>query len=309
MDAPAPLPMPDAETLRRSRLIGFALIVASTAFFGLAGIFTKSTAEDVWTITWWRGLTGGLIILAYHLWRTRGVATRLRFGLGWRGLLLAGVGSCASIAFIGSFKLTYVANVAVVYATAPFMAAALEWAALGERVRRPTIITACVCLAGVAIMAIGGMGAGNYLGDALAVLMTLGGAIYLVMIRAFRDTPVMLAGATSAFILVALTSCLIDPLDVSLNDAMVMSTFGITYAFALILWTEGAKLITAAESGLLGSAEVPFAVVFSWLILAELPPPATFIGGSVVLVAVAVYAMRDIMGGRASRRRAAKPTV
>ena len=35
------------------------------------------------------------------------------------------------IAFIAAFKYTYVANVAVIYATVPFMAAAIEWLALG----------------------------------------------------------------------------------------------------------------------------------------------------------------------------------
>ena len=45
-------------------------------------------------------------------------------------------------------------------------------------------------------------------------------------------------------------------------------------------------LIPAAEAGLLGSAETPFATLLAWLLLAELPPAASFIGGAVVLAAV-----------------------
>ena len=53
-----------------------------------------------------------------------------------------------------------------------------------------------------------------------------------------------------------------------------------------MLWTEGSRLIPAAEAGLLGSAEVPFAILFGWLFLAEFPPVASLLGGAIVLAAV-----------------------
>ena len=71
------------------------------------------------------------------------------FSLGWRGWALAVVGALSSIAFIAAFKYTYVANVAVIYATVPFMAAAIEWLALGNRTRMQTMATAAVSLVGV----------------------------------------------------------------------------------------------------------------------------------------------------------------
>ena len=40
-------------------ILGVVLIVASTAFFALAGIFTKAaTMSDPWTIACWRGFVG-----------------------------------------------------------------------------------------------------------------------------------------------------------------------------------------------------------------------------------------------------------
>lgn len=69
--------------------------------------------------------------------------------------------------------------------------------------------------------------------------------------------------------------------------------FGITFAVALVLWTEGSRLIAAAEAALLGSAETPFAILLTWLLLAELPPPASFIGGAIILATVFTHAARD----------------
>ena len=80
----------------------------------------------------------------------------------------------------------------------------------------------------------------------------------------------------------------------SARDLLVISGFGISFAAAVILWTEGTKLLPAAEAGLLGTAEVPFAVFFAWLILAESPPGASILGGSIVLGAVLLHAGRDL---------------
>ena len=112
------------------------LIVASTAFFGLAGVFTKATAQDAWTIAGWRGLVGSILIAAYVLWRRRSELEDVPLRLGWRGWSLAVVGSLTSLLFIASFKFTYVANVAMIYATVPFMAAAIGMAGAGGKSRR-----------------------------------------------------------------------------------------------------------------------------------------------------------------------------
>lgn len=268
--------------------LGTMLVIASAVFFGLAGVFTKSVSSDAWTVACWRGFVGALVITAYVHWRRGDTGTQL----GWRGWALAVVGALASLAFISAFKLTYVANVALIYATVPLVAAGLEWALLGAKPAVRTVTTALVSLAGVGIIVAGGLGSGSLAGDLFAIAMTLGCALYMVMIRAFRDTPVVWAGAVSAYMLFAAGWLFADPLAVSAVDAMLMAAFGVTFACATILWTEGTRLIPAAEAGLLGSAEVPFAILFAWLFLAELPPAASLAGGAVVMAAVTTHALR-----------------
>ena len=65
------------------RALGAGLVVASAAFFAMAGIFTKSIQSDPWTIACWRGLVGGLLVTAYVLWRSGPRGASLAFG--WRG--------------------------------------------------------------------------------------------------------------------------------------------------------------------------------------------------------------------------------
>jgi drug/metabolite transporter (DMT)-like permease len=285
-----------------SHVLGIGLVLASTAFFGLAGVFTKAIASDPWTIAGWRGFVSSFLIAAYAVWRWRLEAGSISLRLGWRGWLLAFISAVASILFIASFKYTHVANVSAIYATAPFIAAAMEWLLLGERPRLETMIVAALSVVGVVIIVFGGLGLGNLFGDVLAILMTAACALYLVMIRAFQDTPAIWALAISAFLLFAASWFLVDPLAISARDTLLVTGFGVTFAGAAILLTEGARLLPAAEASLLGAAEIPFAVLFAWLLLAELPPVASIFGGSIVLAAVMLHAARDILAshGKAS---------
>jgi drug/metabolite transporter (DMT)-like permease len=285
-------------------LLGVVLVLLSALAFSLAGILTKAITADVWTILCWRGLVGGLIIAGYAGWIDRRKPLSERFRLGWRGWLLACVGSLASIAFIFAFKLTYVANVAIIYATAPFVAAGLGWLVMRERFRQRTLIAAVVSCLGIGIVVGGGFGGGSILGDTFALLMTLGSALYMVLIRKFQDSPVVLAGGASALQLFVLGWIVVDPLAVTLHDAVLLVLFGLSFAVAVVLWTEGTRLIAAAESALLGCAETPFALLLAWLILAELPPLASLLGGTVVLAAVLAHATWDVRQRLALRRQA-----
>ena len=216
-------------------------------------------SADAWTVSCWRGLIGGILITAYVAWSGRRARSGKTFHLGWKGWLLACVGSAASLAFIFAFKLTYVANVAVIYATVPFMAAALGWQLLGERMEIRTAVAAAACILGVMIIVRGGLGTGNLVGDGVALLMTAGNALYMALVRAFDDTPVVFAGAVSALQLFAAGWFVVDPLSVTADDAVILVLFGVSFAVAVVLWTEGTRRIPAAQSGLLGTAELPLA--------------------------------------------------
>ncbi|UDL91458.1 DMT family transporter [Mesorhizobium sp. PAMC28654] len=293
--------MPGNSTPSTERTLGIILVSASAAVFALTGVLTKSIHADPLTIICWRGFVGSILITLYVLWRRQRSGGQESLRLGWRGWLLAVEGALASIAFICAFKFTFVANVAIIYATAPFVTAMLAFVLVGERFRLQTMIAAAVSLCGVAIMVWSGFGTGNLVGDFLALLMTIGSALYMIMVRAFRETPVVWAGAVSAFLLFVLGWFVTDPLAVSPRDAVLLVTFGASFALSSILWTEGARLIPAPESGLLGSAEVPFAILFAFLFLAEVPPAASMIGGALVLCAVFAHAGRDWLTARRQR--------
>ena len=289
---------------RNQRGLGVFLVLVSAVAFSLAGTFTKLIQADTMVIACWRGLFGWLAILVFLWMRDKVPPIKAMRRLGWRGWCLASVGALASLAFIAAFKMTYVANVAIIYATAPFVAGLLEWCLL-RTVMRPAVLAATgLSILGIMVMTGGydrsGTMAGTLAGEGMAVLMTIGMALFMVLVRVFRETPVVLAGGVSGLQLFLAGWILAAPLEVSLWDLILLVSFGLAFAAATILLIEGTKRITASESGLLGAAETPFAILFAWIFLAELPPQESFLGGALVLLAVLGYALRDWWRARSS---------
>jgi drug/metabolite transporter (DMT)-like permease len=280
----------------QQRLLGIMLVLASAALFALAGVFTKLVQADVWTITGWRGLVGAIITAGYFFWRRHTEGRPISVRMGRNGWLFAALSAATQLLYIGALKFTYVANVAVIYAIAPFIAAGLAWLFVGERVRPLTLLTATISMCGVLIIVANGLGSGSSFGDGLAVAMTISFAVYMVAVRAFQDTPVLWAVAVSSFLLAMFSLFVSDPLSVGWRDFGYLILFGLTFSSGVILFTEGARLLPVSETALIGTMDVPFAAGFAWLFLAEAAPSATIIGGLVVVGALVLQALGDIAG-------------
>jgi drug/metabolite transporter (DMT)-like permease len=72
----------------------------------------------------------------------------------------------------------------------------------------------------------------------------------------------------------------------------------IPIAFGLI--TYGPKLISAPEVGLIMLMETVLGPLWVWLVLSEVPPLATFIGGCVVIGAILINIWLGLRSERAS---------
>jgi drug/metabolite transporter (DMT)-like permease len=118
-------------------------------------------------------------------------------------------------------------------------------------------------------------------------------ATAMVLVRVFKKTPVVFAIAIAGFQVCVIGLLFSNPFDVGIRDAVLLTAFGLSFAAAAVLMTEGIKLITATEAGLLGTSEVPIAIFLAWVFLAEVPPTTSFIGGTVILAAVVWHILRD----------------
>lgn len=267
---------------------GYAMVFWAAVCWSTGGFFIRLIPLDLWTLLGWRSLFGVVAILAFAAWQQGVGGLQFRKLANWHGLvaiLCAGIGM---ICFVVSNVLTSVANVAVLYATLPFMAAGLAWAWIGERPSRRTVIASAGALLGVIVMARQAIAGGHLLGDAIAIAMTLLTAILTVTVRRHRDTPVLEAVIAGGLLAMVTGMALGSPADVRPVDLGWLASFGaLTLGGGMALYTVGARRIPSAQAALLGALETPLAPLWVWIAFAEVPPAATFIGGGLILAALA----------------------
>ncbi|MEH6442690.1 MAG: DMT family transporter [Oceanospirillaceae bacterium] len=271
--------------------IGIILVTISAIVWSTLGLFAKGIEASVWVILFYRGLFSILILGLYvHKKSEQGITHEFK-SLGWPGWLSAIIGAASTICFISAFKYTSIANVSIIYAVTPFIVSVLAWIFLGESISTKGMICATLALVGVIIMVGGSGGSINLIGDALALLMTLGMSALVVLFRKFPNKPMILSTLISAAIHVLLSFILSNPFAVSAvvpsaMDLVLLVGFGVVFALATILMVEGTRLIPAFQSALISTLEAPLAPLWAWLVFMQLPPSATWIGGGLVLIAV-----------------------
>ncbi len=158
---------------RSARRRGVMLVLAATVLWSLAGLFARLLAHlDVWTVLGWRALLGSASISLVGLVEWRRGRLDNPFGFGPLSPLIALLAMIAISAYTASVMTTTIADVMVIYATLPFVAAAIGWLVNRERVSPRTLIASVVALAGIVLIFAIGLGSGRLLGQALSALMT-----------------------------------------------------------------------------------------------------------------------------------------
>lgn len=264
--------------------VGVALLFVSALTFSTAGLFTKGVVAGAWAVIFWRGLFAGVFTT---LWTVQQGAFRQSFlSMGRSGLAVGVIGAIGTACFIPAFKLTSIANVALIFAASPLIASVLAWAFIGEKPSRRTILSAVLALLGVAVIVSGSFGSSNLLGDALALIMTLVMSGVMVIYRARPHTPSAGPSVLQSLFLLPPAFFLGQPLETAPVEIAILMAFGILFAIASVTLAEGAKRVPSGQTALLSSLETPLAPLLAFVVLSEVPNTATFLGGAIVFAAV-----------------------
>lgn len=276
--------METGSTARSDYTVGVVLLIASAIAFSSTGIFTKGVEAAAWAVIFWRAVFATLSTTAYAA--ARGTLRQEFLEMGRPGLAVGVIGAAGTAALIPAFKLTDIANVALIYASAPFLAAMLAWMTIGERVSRRTASGAAGALVGVMIIVAGSFGSVNLTGDGLALIMTLVMATIMVIYRARPDTPSAGPSVLQSLFLIPLALLFGEPLQTAPAEIAILAAFGVIHAIASVTLAEGAKRVPSGQTALIGALETPLAPILAFLILIEIPTVPTMIGGVVVFSAV-----------------------
>ena len=274
----------ESQRQRRGQLyVALAAVAWSTA-----GVLQRQLTLDTPTQVAGRAAFAAAFLLVYVAIVERGRLVHAFRSVGLAGIAVALCVATASASFIAALNHTSVARVLFILAVAPVLAALLARVFLGEPITRRTMVAMALALAGVALM-LGAPGEGNLAGDGLSFVAALAFALMIVITRWRHDVSMAPATCMSQVILVAVFLPFASPGEIAGDDVVWLALLGIgQIGLGFALLTVGARMIPAAQVGLITLLEVVLGPVWVWLALDERPSTATLVGGAIVIVAIVI---------------------
>ena len=272
------------QTSQRRR--GQTYVALAAVAWSTAGVLQRQLTLDTATQVFGRAVFAALALLAYVAVVERGGVVRAFRSIGLAGVAVALCVATAAGSFISALNHTSVARVLFILAVSPVLAALLARVTLGEPITRRTAWALGLALVGVAVM-LGAPGEGDVAGDGLAFLAALAFAVMVVITRWRHDVSMAPATCLSQVILFAVFLPFATPGEIGGDDLGWLATLGIgQIGLGFALLTVGARLIPAAQVGLITLLEVVLGPLWVWLALDETPSTLTLVGGAIVITAI-----------------------
>lgn len=293
----------------REERVGLLLVFLSALFWSFGGAIARFIeAPDSWTVVFWRSLWAAAFLIGYMVWRDGFSGTKTLFRqMGLPGVAVGLCFATASTSFVVALSYTTVANVLLMQAGVPLIAALIAFVLFRERVSLATWAAIAAVIVGVAIMVSDSL-TGNVspIGDGLAVLIALVFACATVITRRYAHVRMTPATCLGTLIAGSFAATQASTFAVTVPDMAFLFAFGaLNLGLGLAFFATGARLIPAAFAALLGTFETLLGPVWVWLVHAEVPSGRTILGGAVVFAALLVHIGLEFR----RQRRPLKPGV
>lgn len=272
---------------------GAWLVFGSAAVWSFGGALARSLeVSDSWVVVFWRSFFAASFLLGFMLWRHGLKGTRELFlAMGLPGIGVSLCFATASASFVVSLAYTTVANVLLMQAGVPLIAALMSFLLFRERVSAATWLAIVAVIAGVAIMVSASLnGKVSPIGDGLALLIALAFASATVITRRHANVAMMPAVCLGTVLAACVAASLVKGLSVSPRDAALLFLFGaLNLGLGLALFVSGVRLLPSALAALIGIAEPVLGPIWVWLVHGEVPGARTLLGGAVVFIALVMH--------------------
>lgn len=276
---------------------GVKLVLLAAFLWSLNGLLIRQIHDaGTWAVLFWRSAGMIPVLLVVIARRSGGALVAPLRTVGWAGTL---GGAGLVLAFGGAifaFQATTVANAVFLFSASPFLAALLGWIVLRETVRPATWVAIALAASGIFFMVREGLVAGAMAGNIAALLSALGFASFTIALRWGRLADmlpaVVLGGVFSMLAAFFAATVQGETLLVSVRDTSIALAMGAgILATGMALYTAGSRVIPAADLTLFSMVEVLLAPIWVFVMIGETASPGTFVGGAVLMAAVAFNAL------------------
>ncbi|WEX88292.1 DMT family transporter [Sinorhizobium garamanticum] len=303
-----PTVLPNSAMPAQGRATGIALVLGSAVVWSFGGTLARFLdIDDSWIVVFWRSIFAALFLLGFMLVRDGASnMARLFRDMGWPGVAVGCCFATASTSFVLALAYTTVANILLVQAGVPLIAALIGWVLFREGVSQLTWLAIAAVIAGVLVMVSDSItGAVSPVGDALALLIAFAFACATVITRRYADVRMTPAACLGTLIAATIAATQASGFSVTASELGILIAFGaLNFGLGLALFVTGARLLPSALAALFGTVETVLAPLWVAVIHDEIPRTNTILGGSIVLFALFAYLAVELWRQRRLRAEA-----
>jgi len=268
---------------------GYLITLLGVFWLSPDALVLRLIDSDAFSVVAYRG---GLAIITLSLvlfWRDgRNALSKFLRG-GWPMITIGLMYAVNSAAFVYAIEKTSVANVLVILAATPLVAAILGWLFLSEIPSKMTSLAIALGGLGVTISAVGGITGGNAIGIIAAVVTTVLLAMQFTMLRYWPQVDNVGAVIVGSAFMGVIGLQLGDPFSLEGTSLLLAMLLGLCLTpIAYTLVTVGPRYLSSAEVSLTMLLETALGPLWVWLVLSEEPPFTALVGGAIIVLAVVV---------------------
>lgn len=280
---------------------GLVLAIVGVLILTPDALLVRLITADQWSLLFWRGFFTFITLTLYLMWKYKCGPTRPFRALNRRGVFIATLFGVNTILFVISIRHTAVANTLVILSITPIFAATLSSFFWREHAPLRTWVTAVVGVACIAAIMGEGLGQATFIGDGAAVGVALLLAVILTMLRhGPNQDPVAIVGLGGLFAAGAVVG-VAAPLSLMGMDwvyVAILGGFVVPVSFALT--AQAPKYLPAPEVSLIFLLETVLGPLWAWLVIDEVPPELTLLGGGILIGALIVHMLLGLRSKRTS---------
>ena len=269
---------------------GMLLAFTGILFITPDSLLIRLANINSWNLIFYRGFIPFLTILL-------GLLIYYKFNLfkkilenGWHGLAFILTFAITSTVFVISIENTNVANTLVMVALAPMLSAIISLIFLKENPDQKTWIAIVITTLAVIFIFYDAIDSGDFLGNFLGLICATGLAVNAVIIRSAKKISLVPSAMIGKLVVALFAIIFVDQLKLENNDLFIIPFMCIVcIAIPFVCVTLAPRYITAPEVNLFFLLETIFGPLWVWLVIHEQPSVETIIGGSIIILTIAVH--------------------
>ena len=269
---------------------GSALAFIAVMLIAPDSILIRLSNIETWGMLFYRGAIPFVIVLIGLLLFYKSNFLKALINIGYPGIFYFISFSACNITFIISIQNTNVANTLVMIALAPMLSAILGALFLKESPDKKTWIAILVTFVACLYIFHDSLKLGNLYGDIFGFITAFGLACNATLARYAKDKDLVPSAVIGKLCVAIFAFFFVESFELLGKDLVYIPLMCVMcVAIPFVLVTIAPRFITGAEVNLFFLLETILGPIWVWFVVKEQPSLETIIGGSVIILTIAIH--------------------